>query len=271
MLTYRRYRRMKQEFGMVGFTRAEELTHGRNGWHPHLHVLFWLPEHMEQDQADVLRADFLAMWKLACEAEGLGEPDDRHGVDLRTVRRGEEGARDLARYVAKVEGPDGVERAMGNEMMRGDLKTGRRAESRTPFQIAKDWSSTGDRRDLALWKEYEAATHGHKALTWSKGLKAMLSELLDIVEDSRTGEQIAAEPDAGFERLARIPREVWRRHIVYRRGRRVALLRAYEALGMIGVKTITESWGLRWEYDIIPLPPVVPDSVEGSLPSVTFD
>lgn len=255
MITYKRFRRLRDETGMVGYTRAEELTHARNGWHPHLHVLFWLPEHMSQEDADELRVELYDMWKIACKAEGLGEPSEKHGVDLRTVARGKEGAKQLARYVAKIEGPDGVERAMGNEMMRGDLKTGRRAESRTPFEIAKDWMQTGSKRDHALWLEYERATHGHKAVTWSKGLKNMLQELLDIVEDSRTSEEIAAEEDPDATGVARIPRDTWYQHITHHPGRRLQLLRAYERLGMAGLKATAELWGLTWGTHIIPTPP----------------
>ena len=258
MLQYKRYRRLKDEHGLVGFTRAEELTHGRNGWHPHLHVLFWLPKHMSQKKADLLRAEFFAMWLKACDAVGLGKPTEKHGVDLKTVARGKEGAKQLARYIAKIEGPDGVERPMGQEMMRGDLKTGRRAESRTPFEIAQAWADAPDKtvksakRDLALWLEYERATHGHKAVTWSRGLKQLLQELLDIVEDDRTNDEIAAEEPVDSSVVVFIPREVWYRHIVHQRGRRTQLLHAYERLGIVGLRTVADSWGLVWGRDIRP-------------------
>jgi len=32
---------MKQRIGFVGFIRALEVTRGQNGWHPHLHLLFF--------------------------------------------------------------------------------------------------------------------------------------------------------------------------------------------------------------------------------------
>lgn len=252
MLTYRRYRRIKAEMELAGYTRAEEITHGRNGWHPHLHVLFWFPDHITQEKADDLREDFYDMWRQACAAEGLGTPSQAHGVDFRAVARGKEGAKALARYIAKVEGPDGTEYAMGNEMMRGDLKEGRRAESKTPFEIAREWEKTGERKWLKLWLEYETATHNHKAITWSNGLKKHLQELLDIVEDSRTDHEIASGEEPGAVEVAYIPRETWYRHLVHHRGRRAQLLHAYERLGLVGVQHLAREWGLEWGRDIVP-------------------
>ncbi len=57
--------------------------------------------------------------------------------------------------------------------MRGDLKRGRRRASLTPFEILER-AIAGDSRSLALWREYERATKGRNALTWSPGLKARL-------------------------------------------------------------------------------------------------
>lgn len=254
----KRYRRIMEEHGLAGFTRALELTYGRNGWHPHLHVLFWFPSHMPQATADRIREAFADMWAKACVSAGLNSPSDAHGVDLRTVARGKEGAKQLARYVAKIEGADGVERSMGNEMMRGDLKTGRRAESITPFEIAELYAETGEKKWLTLWLEYERATHGRKALTWSDGLKAMLQENLDIAEDSRTDEEIAETEEESSQTVAFIPRSTWYQHIAHHRGRRLQLLHAYERLGEIGLQTCAKDWGLDWGRDIIP---VIPQAV----------
>ena len=34
----------QERFGIIGFIRAFDLTHGEHGWHPHLHVLIFLNE-----------------------------------------------------------------------------------------------------------------------------------------------------------------------------------------------------------------------------------
>lgn len=51
--------------------------------------------------------------------------------------------------------------------------------------IPHQW--TGAAADLALWHEYERATSGHQAITWSTGLRNLLAA------PERTDEEIAAE------------------------------------------------------------------------------
>jgi len=276
MLAYSRFRRIREETGLVGFTRAAEITLGsRNGWHPHLHVLLWWPKQMTDEKTKELEGEVYDMWHTACLAVGLAEPSRKHGVDFKNVKRGKEGAKALARYIAKVEGADGIERPMGNEMMRADLKTGakagtdkkgRKSESRTPFEVAKS-GCEGNKSDRLYFIEYEKATHNKKMLTWSDGLKDLLQELLDVVEDSRTGEEIASEVEPGSVRVARIRRDPWYTHIVRHPGRRLALLRAYENLGLPGLRTIIESWGLTWGTDVIPEPPKPTSSTADPTPA----
>ena len=67
-----------------------------------------------------------------------------------------------------------------------------------------DFRWTGDSDDLIVWHEYERATKGCQAITWSKGLR----QLLAVVE--RTDEEIAAE-EIGGEDLAVIHSDDWRR------------------------------------------------------------
>ncbi|MCP4961098.1 MAG: hypothetical protein GY925_17765 [Actinomycetia bacterium] len=40
------YKDGEAEYGVVGWIAALEITHGPNGWHPHLHVLFFHREHL---------------------------------------------------------------------------------------------------------------------------------------------------------------------------------------------------------------------------------
>jgi hypothetical protein len=108
-------------------------------------------------------------------------------------------AEDAGQYIAKTQDV----RAVGNEMARADLKQGR-AGGRTPFEIFDDFRWTGDADDLAVWREYERATKGRQAITWSKGLRALLA----VAE--RTDEEIAAE-EIGGEDLAVIHGDDWRR------------------------------------------------------------
>lgn len=90
-------------------------------------------------------------------------------------------------------------------MARADLKQGR-AGGRTPFEVLDDFRWTGDTDDLIVWREYERATKGRQAITWSKGLRQLLTAA------DRTDEEIAVE-EIGGEDLAVIHGDDWR-HIV---------------------------------------------------------
>jgi hypothetical protein len=107
-------------------------------------------------------------------------------------------AAEAGAYIAKTQ--EG--KSPGNELARGDLKSGRNGH-RTPFQILDDFRWSGDADDIGLWRTYERATKGHQAITWSKGLRALLGA------PERKDEEIAAE-EVGGEVLVMIPVETWR-------------------------------------------------------------
>jgi hypothetical protein len=86
-------------------------------------------------------------------------------------------------------------------MTRADTKDGRWFGSRAPFRILADFIATGDAQDLAIWREYEQASHGRHFLHWSPGLKAHFG----IGE--RTDEEIAAERIGGTTVVVLAPSE----------------------------------------------------------------
>jgi hypothetical protein len=54
--------------------------------------------------------------------------------------------------------------------------------------------------------------------------------------------------------VAVIPAHTWYRFVARHDGRRLALLKATESLGEVGVQTLIESWGLVWGRDVLPAP-----------------
>ena len=195
------YKRWAARMGIVGYVRALEVTHGRNGWHPHLHVLFlldraipasellevdgvsqWMPttapppprrlaEVDEHEASD--RGWAVARWRRVVLAE-LGEahlPDDAIGVALTPCHQ--------ARYLSK----------LGLELSDPGIKKGRRG-GRTPFQIAADWARNPNGRDARLWLRYCDDMRGARQLTWSRGLKARHGI------DERTDQECAEEDEA---------------------------------------------------------------------------
>lgn len=229
----RPWRALKAELDVAGTIRSMEVTWGRNGWHPHLHVLVFLRGDPGADGLWKLTDHFQRRWKFAAVKHELGEPDDEHGVKVeRCYSAAEAGA-----YIAKTaEG-----KAAGNEIARGDLKTGRK-DNLTPFQVLERFRQLGDLADLKVWHEYEKATKGHQKITWSKGLRAEIGELADLGEE-RSDEEIAAQ-EVGGEDVVVIPVGAWRR-VVAVPGLCGYLLSQAEQGGAVAVVVALRRYGIR--------------------------
>lgn len=216
------YQQEKDRFGILGMIKAVEITHGRNGWHPHIHAVILT-------EADVPVLDLCewfarldARWSRALTRHGWNPGKQGYRFRLDLVNRST--AAGLAAYVTKVQ--DGA--GLGNEIARADLKNGRKS-SRTPFQILADFGTDGLLRDRDLWLEFEAATVGKSAIRWSRGLRALLLPELEELTD----EEIAAE-DIGGEEVAVLLPHLWYK-IVEIPGADAAVLEAIEADGMEGL------------------------------------
>lgn len=216
------YQEEKERHGILGTIKAVEITHGRNGWHPHIHAVLLTREEVNILHLGDWYGRLDARWARALQRNGwsMGTAPYRFRLDL--VNRST--ASGLAAYVTKVQDGGGL----GNEIARADLKSGRKS-SRTPLQILADFGSDGLVDDLDLWREYEEATAGKSALRWSRGLRELL--LPDV--DEQTDEEIAAEDVGGDEVAALLP------HIWYRLteipGAEAAVLGAVERDGWAGL------------------------------------
>ncbi|GHD37747.1 hypothetical protein GCM10007147_45950 [Nocardiopsis kunsanensis] len=196
-LSGRPWMRLKERLGIVGQIRALEVTHGEHGWHPHLHVLIYIKGGIDAQGLAELTIHLRERWKTWITRKGYRPPHDLHGVDIQRCYSAEE----AGAYIAKTQDGKGV----GNEMTRGDLKQGRKG-SRTPFEILDDFRWTGDARDLALWGEYERATHKKQAITWSGGLRKLL---LPDDQEEKKDEEIAEE-EVGGDDVALLEPDTWR-------------------------------------------------------------
>lgn len=159
--------------GLTGCVTATELTHGKNGWHPHMHrLVFGVPGHTEaQLLADLesLRSE----WTRAGAKNGL-ETGHAAAFDV-------QGASQAGAYVAKF--------GAAEEITLTGQKVGKAGGSRSPWQLLAD-ATEGDKRAGALWVAYARAFKGRRQLVWSRGLKALFG--VNEVDD----EQAAQEPEA---------------------------------------------------------------------------
>lgn len=150
---------IRVRFEIVGNIRALETTHGKNGWHPHLHVLYFTERPLDPFEVAELEDALYRKWAGFVEKRGHGKP-------IRSLCRIDEITDDsgISAYLAK---------SASYEIARSDLKTGGDAEKgKTPFELLDRFRLYGDLNDLRLWHEWETEMAGVNRITWSKGLKA---------------------------------------------------------------------------------------------------
>jgi len=219
------WRRWAERIGYMGAVTAKEPTHGANGWHPHVHALFFISGSIDDRTMEEFDVWLTDRWARKIEAfqdapleQGpngprlarrnltekpreddpdplFGRPHPRIGI---RVVKGEK----AGRYVAKM--------GLGREATRMDVKSGRDG-NRTPLQILKDYAEHGDPHDAALWVEYCRVMKGRRHLVWSPGLKEKLEAFRGRQLELLTDEEAAAGPEPGDqdELVVQIDRVLW--------------------------------------------------------------
>ena len=218
------WKRLKQSVGLDHTIRAMEVTHGANGWHPHIHVLFFMPPDVTDEQAQIFGWRVFDRWARMVERAGF---DNCNPSIFKFERaRNSDAAGD---YVAKW-GSD-------REICFGHMKKGKQG-GRSPWQILDDYSQ-GDGASGGLFKEYAEAFFRARHLTWSRGTKDHfgICELTDA--------DIAGADDLQAETIATVAATDYR-NMAYD-GKLPALLEAAEADGERGVQLVVQRWRLDYE------------------------
>jgi hypothetical protein len=154
------WKRRRDALGYVGAMKAVEITHGANGWHPHSHSLLLFERPATEIERRDLESWLFGRWLGIATKRGLGTVSEANGVDVRQVSC----VGSLSEYLTVVEGGW----SPGLELARSDRK------SRSPFELLRFVLGAGDGATAALWREYEAATFGRRAIVWSPGLRRRL-------------------------------------------------------------------------------------------------
>lgn len=186
----RKWHQLRERFAWAGFVRALEVTHGANGWHPHLHELWFLPDDVS---AEAFGSEYRKLWAAAGEFAGLSMNEHGFHVGWR--------AGDLAQYVAKF-GRWGV----AGEVAAGSVKDGR-AGSCTPFDLLY-LASEGDAAAGRLYVEYVQAFKGRRQLYYSPGLRDLLHLGVEPSDDE-LAEAAEAEERAGAEVVVTLNLRQW--------------------------------------------------------------
>jgi hypothetical protein len=180
----RRYKVLKANMSHQGLIRALEITHGQaNGWHPHLHELWFTSKKLSAHQIEACKKELFDLWHRACKKSGLGLPNRKYGVDL--VR-----ATSPQDYITKSNW------GSSHELTKGHIKTGK--TSSTPFDLLRR-AADGDKHAGSLFVEYAKAFHGARQLFWSHGLKSSFGLLDQSDEDLAEEEREKAETVYTFD------------------------------------------------------------------------
>lgn len=183
--------RFESRYRVVGRVRALEVTHGENGWHPHIHELLFVEAGCDRQ---ALEQELRARWGAKVETQELGSIN-KHGLDVRFSDLS------VADYVAKF----GRERSWteSHELTKCAAKSGKTG-NRGPMGLLKDYFA-GDRAAGATWREYVLHFKGQKQLVWSKGLRQRLG-----LGREKTDAELAAEVREDGRFMDELTKPEWR-------------------------------------------------------------
>ncbi len=210
--------------GYLGFVRSLEVTHGENGWHPHLHVLIFTEKALMPAQVDLMRHVLWGKWE-ARVFKVTGKLPSRKAFSFDPAIRGSLEEKDFAvvehdlvhvcpvtGYVTKYGTDRELQEVIKNrrkwgaadELTKANAKKGGRAGGRSPWQLLADFQD-GDIHAGMLWKEFITAFKGRAQLYWSQGLRSKLG-----LDDEASDEQLAAAITMEDMLLARISDADWK-------------------------------------------------------------
>jgi hypothetical protein len=179
MTRHRYFKSWRERYGVIGYIKSLEVTHGQNGWHPHYHFLWLTKEPVDKYARHSMETDLFAIWsKYVTNHTDRSVTRQANGIEQ--IKSGQA----IGRYLAKT---------IAYELTHGHMKDGKKSGQRTPFQIANDYFQTGDSADEALWREYEQAIKGEHFITWSPSLKHLRTDArtdLEIAEAKVQGERL---------------------------------------------------------------------------------
>ncbi|HGO5294180.1 TPA: protein rep [Photobacterium damselae subsp. damselae] len=175
-----------------GFIRAVEVTHGKNGFHPHIHMIVFTDHETGSGLLDYV---YYRAWVRACRLVGLPEPNRIHGC---TVQDGS--------FASDYVGKWGIE----DEMTKANQKQAK-DKGLTPWGLLR-CVLDGDNPDYPvdraknLFRVYSAAFKGKRQLYWSNGLR----KLLGLQKELNDQELARKADDEAAYTLANISFEQWK-------------------------------------------------------------
>lgn len=178
---------IRSEMGLIGRIRVYEVTYGRNGFHPHVHIALLYEN--DVDLAIIKKRMFI-LWEKACLKSGL-TASEKYGLDLQNGDEAEE-------YLSK-HGTWSLEQ----ELSKSHIKKAKN-DSMTPFDFLRKYLEDEDKKYLKLFSEYVECFKGKRQIQWSQGLKKK------FVMVEKTDEELAKEKIEEADILGMLNYEQWK-------------------------------------------------------------
>jgi hypothetical protein len=205
LLSGKGWQTAKTNFGVEHYVRAYDLTHGANGWHPHIHALVFTRTRLTDKQVAAFATSLYERAHRHLDKRGIPGLSRLHGVVIERAKT----RKDVTRYLCQVVSEDGNARggwSLPEEALRTDLKTSRHAGQVSPWQMlgmasvriepGEGSAKREEKRERyrALWREYERGTKGARAVRWSAGFRAMngLAEERDAESEAATNAEVVS-------------------------------------------------------------------------------
>lgn len=192
------YQDLKAEYRVQTKVKGWETRYGNNGWHPHLHLLFFYEGELSSEQVEGLRKWVGQRWLETLKKLG-GSATMEYGISIETADS------KIAEYIAKW-GKEPNESSWGAEaeMTKGHLKKAKDESSLTPFELLGAAAGEADQlerlqrifssldgealrnRAGQLYVEYFRAFKGKARLHWgqTKELLNLDDELHQFAQDN---------------------------------------------------------------------------------------
>lgn len=174
------YMGLKDEWGVLGKVAAHETTYGKNGFHPHIHAIFFLQYQLSPSQIAHFRDLIAEEWLNALGDLGYSGTWE-NAIDVRTAES------DIAAYIAKYgREPKSWVWGADSELAKANMKQSSHdgltplellgAAAGLPAAVARFVAVVGGKGDLVsvaarasrLWIEYYWAMKGRARLHWGK-------------------------------------------------------------------------------------------------------
>lgn len=198
----------QEAYGIAGWIRVTEVTHGKNGWHVHLHVPLILEQRLTEDQFNELESRIWERWEAGIQRKGF-TAEKKHGIKLEPFSAASR--KTLADYLTKASSDSQRDeitaslekkgRDIAREVTGAATKEARKG--RTPFQILDD--AEHDLSSKSVWLDWTRDSLGRRQIAWSKGLREATG-----LGDELTNEEVA-EIEIGKQRdtVARVSQHIW--------------------------------------------------------------